>query len=202
MTREHVFAHWLVLNVHGGRLLPSDQSSARTPSSARPERIARTIATGVCADCNAGWMSSLEVGFRRMVFAQPRVGAVPAPDRVALSRWFTKTAVLLAHASGGSLLTAARRAQLVSGMPDEVEVYVARRRRPAQRLDFAIDIAAEGEQADEADATRVRSVAIQVDDLLGHVASRGTLTSRQGTRLWPLRSHTIRWETLPVISRR
>jgi len=46
----------------------------------------------------------------------------------------------------------------------------------------------------------VRSVAVLVDDLVGHVAARGRLASRHGTRLWPLRSHTIRWETLPVIT--
>jgi hypothetical protein len=79
-------------------------------------------------------------------------------------------------------------------MPDEVEVFLARRRRPRQHLDFALDAMADG----DGDALRVRSVAILVDDLVGQVAARGTLTSRHGTRLWPLRSHTLRWETLPV----
>jgi hypothetical protein len=46
----------------------------------------------------------------------------------------------------------------------------------------------------------VRSVAVLVDDLVGHVAARGALASRHGTKLWPLRTHTIRWETLPVIT--
>jgi hypothetical protein len=195
MTREHVFAHWLVLKVHGGRLVASERSSGSTLSSS-PERIARTIATGVCAECNAGWMSSLEVSFRRMVFARPRAGTLPAPDRVALSRWFTKTAVLLAHAQGGELLNAARRAQLVSGMPDDVEVFLARRRRPPQRLDFAVDLAGDG--VDAPGERRARSVAILVDDLVGRVALRDTLRRRHGTRLWPLRTHALRWETLPV----
>jgi hypothetical protein len=79
-------------------------------------------------------------------------------------------------------------------MPDDVEVFLARRRRPPQRLDFAFDRTAGG------DADTVRSVAILVDDLVAHVAARGTLASRHGTRLWPLRSHVLRWETLPVIT--
>ena len=194
MTREHVFARWLVRQVHGGRLVPS-HASAGTPSATPAVRIGRVIAA-VCAECNAGWMSGLEVSFRRALFARPRVGTLQAPDRITLSRWFTKTAVLLAEASGGALVGAAHRAQLVTGMPDDIEVFLARRRRPRQHLDFALDVVPDP----AADVPRVRSAAILVDDLVGHVAARGTLVSRHGTRLWPLRSHTLRWETLPVIT--
>ena len=193
MTREHVFARWLVRQVHGGQLLPSDVS-AETPPSTRPTRIARVLA-GVCAECNAGWMSSLEVSFRRALFRRPRVGVLQEPDRVVLSRWFAKTAVLLAYAQGGAFVGASHRAQLVNGMPDDVEVFLARRRRPPQPLDFRIDVAAD-------DAAAVHSVSVLVDDVVAHVARRGTLTSRHGTRLWPLRSHTLRWETLPVTGSR
>jgi hypothetical protein len=190
MTREHVFARWLIQQVHGARLVPSSQET-----STAPLRISRVIAD-VCAECNAGWMSGLEVSFRRALFARPRVGTLQAPDRITLSRWFTKTAVLLAEARGVALVGAAHRAQLVRGMPDDIEVFLARRRRPRQRLDFVLDAIA---SADEGVA-RVRSAAMLVDDLVGHVAARGTLTSQHGTRLWPLRSHTIRWETLPVVT--
>jgi hypothetical protein len=200
MTREHVFAHWLVRRLQGGRLVPSDASTPIAPlpagavSTDAPVRVARTIATGVCAECNAGWMSTLEVSFRQALFARPRVGMLQAPDRITISRWFTKTAVLLAHARGGALVGAADRTRLVTGMPEGIEVFVARRRRPPQRLDFTIDLS--GEQ----DAMRVRSVAILVDEIVGRVAPRDTLASRHGTRLWPLRSHALRWETLPVVT--
>jgi hypothetical protein len=140
-------------------------------------------------------MSSLEMSFRRAVFGAPRVGLLPEPDRVTLSRWFAKTAILLAHARSGTLVGASHRAQLVAGMPDDLEVFVARRRRPPQRLDFALDV-----DTIDAAAPRVRSVSVLVDDLVGHVAQRGILRSRHGTRLWPLRSHLLRWETLPVIT--
>ena len=183
MTREHVFARWLVTQVHGARLT----------ASTGPFRISRVIAT-VCAECNAGWMSALESSFRRAVFARPRAGTLQAPDRITLSRWFTKTAVLLAHAHGGELIGAAQRAQLVTGMPDDVEVFLARRRRPPQRLDFTLEATNGG------DPGSLRSVTVLVDDLVAHVAARGALASRHGTRLWPLRSHLLRWETLPVIT--
>ena len=193
LTREHVFAHWLVRKVHGARLLPSDAPPSATPSS-RPATIAR-ITADVCAECNAGWMSSLEVSFRQAIFARERVGLLWAPDRITLSRWFTKTAVLLAHARGTPFLSAIRRAQIVTGMPEDIEVFIARRRKPSQPLDFAVDVVRESA------ATRVQSVAVQVDDLVAHVAERGTLASRHGTKLWPLRTHALRWETLPVITR-
>lgn len=182
-----MFARWLVRQVHGGQLVASDP--AQRSGATTPMRIARLIA-GVCPECNAGWMSSLEVSFRRVLFARARVGPIGAPDRVALSRWFTKTAVSLAHARGADLIDAARRAQLAWGMPDDIEIFLARRRRPRQRLDFALDLNAED--------SRVRAIAILVNDLVARIAARGTLTSRHGTRLWPLRSHTLRWETLPV----
>jgi hypothetical protein len=196
ITREHIFARWLVRQVHGARLVPSDASPGGASPSTEPLRIGRVTA-GVCADCNSGWMSSLEVSFRQALFARARVGGLQAPDRVTLSRWFTKTAVLLAHARGGGLVSPAQRAQLVAGMPDDIEVFLARRRRPRQHLDFALDVMTDR----GAEAPRVGSVALLVDDLVGHVAARGTLASRHGTRLWPLRSHAIRWETLPVITR-
>jgi len=185
MTREHVFAHWLVRHVHGGRLVPS--ASTRGEANVAPLRIARVV-TSVCADCNAGWMSSLEVAFRRVLFARRRSGPIPAADRVILARWLTKTAVLLTDAQGASLEI--DRARLVTGMPEGIDVLLARRRRPPQRLDFALDT----------DGSRTRSVAILVDDVVAHVASSGVLGGRHGTRIFPLRTYALRWETLPVIA--
>ena len=186
MTKEHVFAHWLIRKVHGARLVSSD-------APAEPTRLARVTAP-VCAVCNAGWMSGLEVSFRRAVFGRPRLGELHMTDRVTLSRWFVKTAALIAEAHGLGIVGPAQRAQLERGMPDEVEVFIARRRRPRQRLDYALDVVRSVESA------RARAVAVSVEDIVAHVAPRGTLASRHGTRLWPLRSHTLRWETLPVIT--
>ena len=186
ITREHVFAHWLVRELHAASLVPNRERAA-----ARPERIARVVAR-VCADCNAGWMSALEQSFRRLLFDRERRGALQAADRTTLSRWLTKTAVLLAQARGLSLGDVARHPELRRGMPDDLEVYVGRLRQPRQRLDFALDASV--------DAATVGAAGILVDDLVGHVAPRGSLAARHGTRLWPLRTHTMRWETLPVVS--
>jgi hypothetical protein len=186
MTREHVFARWLVDRVRGAQLVPSHATGGPTA----PMRISRVTAAA-CADCNAGWMSALEDSFRRAVFARPRLGAIQAADRSTISRWFAKTALLLAHVHGGPIAGVTHGAQLVGGLPDDLEVFFARRRRPPQRLDFAVHQSADGTP---------RSVAIVVDDLVGHVAARGTLASPHGTQLWPLRSHVLRWETLPVVT--
>lgn len=184
MTREHVFARWLVAQTHGARLTPSRAADQAT-------RISHVIAT-VCADCNAGWMSGLEVSFRRLVFARTRVGQIAGVDRTVLARWFTKTATLLAHASALPLVAPETLPALRSGMPDGIEVYLARRRRSPQRLDFAL----------EHDRGEIRYVAVSVDDLVAHVALPGMLDGHRGTRLWPLRTHALRWDTLPVASMR
>jgi hypothetical protein len=191
ITREHIFARWLIRQVHGARLVPSDVALL----GSAPMRIARVIAP-VCADCNAGWMSGLEVSFRRLLFARPRTGPLQAQDRITLSRWFTKTAVLLAYAHGGALVGERHRAQLVSGMPDDIEVFLARRRRQRQDLDYSLDVVADA----DGEPSNVRFVSVLVEDLVAHVAARGTLSSRHGTRLWPLRTHALRWDTLPVIA--
>ena len=194
LTREHVFARWLVQQVRGARLLASGGTAALESTPPTPVRISRVVA-GVCAACNAGWMSTLEVSFRGLIFARPRLGAVHAADRVTLSRWATKTAVLLALAGDHELLRAPQRERLRSGMPEGIEVFLGRRRRPRQPLDFIVDAADDGGEGG------VRSVTILVADLVVSIASRrGALASGHGTRLWPLRSHTLRWETLPVIA--
>jgi hypothetical protein len=165
LTREHVFARWLTQRVGSAG-------------------AARVIAS-VCADCNAGWMSALEVAFRRLLTG-PRTGPIAAPDRVALCRWFTKTAVLVADAQDATLVAPADRPALMRGMPGGVEVFIARRRRATPRIRHARD--ADG------------SVAISIDDLVAHVAPPGVLAGHHGTRLWPLRTHAVRWDTLPVVT--
>lgn len=167
LTREHVFARWLTQRV----------------GSAGPHRALATV----CADCNAGWMSTLEQAFRRAAFAR-RTGPIPAPDRTTLSRWFTKTALLLADVNGVVLVDRAGRAALMRGMPDGLDVFIARRRRSGANLGYGIDVAG-------ADLT---SVTVVVDDLVAHVAADGVLTRRAGTRLWPMRTRLVRWDTLPV----
>src|SRR6266508_5208057 len=100
LTREHVFARWLVERLRAWRVTASGHALADT---ATQTRIANLIAN-VCGACNHGWMSSLEVSFRQAVFATSRPERLAAPTRHVLSRWFTKTATLVAHATGEELI--------------------------------------------------------------------------------------------------
>lgn len=160
LTREHVFARWLTQRL----------------GSAGDSRVIATV----CADCNAGWMSGVEVSFRRLLTGT-RNGPIAAPDRVALARWFTKTAVLLADAGGVPLVPAERNHALVAGMLDDVSVYLARRRRRQPHLGFALD----------------DGVRLLVHDLAAHVTAG---EGEYGTRIWPPRTRALRWDTLPVVS--
>src|SRR5947208_8981720 len=81
ITREHIFARWLIRQVHGAKLVPSQGAL----STAAPLRIARVVVP-VCADCNAGWMSGVEVSFRRRFFAGPPTGRLRASQHPTL-RW-------------------------------------------------------------------------------------------------------------------
>ncbi|HYK98906.1 MAG TPA: hypothetical protein VEU77_11005 [Candidatus Acidoferrales bacterium] len=169
LTREHVFARWLTQRV----------------GSAGPRRAIATV----CGECNAGWMSTLEQSFRRAAFTRPRTGPIPAPDRATIARWSIKTALLLADANGVTLVEPAVRSALQRVVPDGFEVFIARRRRSPAKLDYDVD----------SERDLVRSVAVHVDDVTLTVAPTGALTSRAGTRLWPIRRQLLRWDTLPVL---
>ena len=96
--------------------------------------------------------------------------------------------MLIAHARAAALVET--NADLARDMPAGLEVFIARRRRTDVKLEYVLD-ASDG---------RARHVAVFVDDLVGNIAAAGVLTSRYGTRLWPLRTHALRWDTLPVIA--
>ena len=156
-------------------------------------RIARLVAS-VCGECNAGWMSGLEVSFRAAVFAKSRPEHLAEPTRRTLSRWFAKTATLVAHAAGQELVPVDHWPALTNAMPDGIRVGLARLRRPRQPLDIRLEYAG----ADDP-AARLISVCVQVDDLVAIVTRRPSVTP--ATTLWPMRSHLLRWTTLPVVNR-
>ena len=188
LTREHVFARWLVERLRAWRA-----THAEAPADAVADaRLSRLVAN-VCGACNAGWMSTLEVGFRQAVFAKSRPEQVAQPTRRTLSRWFTKTALLVAYAARQELVPEEHWPELRSAMPNGVRVGLARVRRPRQPLDLGLEHTAEH------GAARLTGVAVQVDDLIGYVTRRSSVTP--ATALWPIRSHALRWTTLPVVNR-
>ena len=191
LTREHVFARWLVERLRAFRATRAAQLPADAAADAR---LARLV-TRVCGACNAGWMSELEVSFRQAVFARSRPDHLAEPTRRTLSRWFTKTAMLVAHSANKELVPEEHWPELTDTMPDGIRVGLARLRRPRQPLDLEFEY----EESADTESARLTGVAVQVDDLVGLVTRRSSVTP--ATTLWPLRSHTLRWTTLPVVSR-
>jgi hypothetical protein len=192
LTREHVFARWLVERLRAWRATHAAHGSADVAADAR---IARLV-TNVCGTCNAGWMSSLEVSFRQAVFAKSRPEQLAVPTRRTLSRWFAKTAMLVAHAATQDLVPEERWPELTDSMPSGIRVGLARVRRKRQPLDVALEYVRPGARHPDAELT---SVAVQVDDLVAIVTRRSSVTP--ATTLWPIRSHVLRWTTLPVVNR-
>jgi hypothetical protein len=192
LTREHVFARWLVERLRAWRATHAAHGPADAAADAR---IARLV-TNVCGECNAGWMSGLEVSFRQAVFAKSRPDHVAEPTRRTLSRWFAKTAMLVAHAAGHELVPEENWPELTDAMPSGIRVGVARIRRKRQPLDVALAYAGLDENES---AAKLTSVAVQVDDLVAIVTRRSSVTP--ATTLWPIRSHVLRWTTLPVVNR-
>lgn len=157
-------------------------------------RIARLV-TNVCGACNAGWMSGLEVSFRQAVFAKSRPEQVAEPTRRTLSRWFAKTAVLVAHATSQELVPEEQWPELTDAMPGGIRVGLARVRRPRQPLDVGLGYG----ESNLDHPGKLTGVAVQVDDLVAIVTRRSSVTP--ATTLWPIRSHVLRWTTLPVVNR-
>ena len=188
LTCEHVFARWLVERLRAWRVT----RSPHTPTEAAAGLRLAGLVTSVCGDCNAGWMSGLEDSFRRAVFARSRPERLAAPTRQVMSRWFTKTAILVAHASGQELLPRDRWSDLAETMPADVRVGLSRIRHPRQPLDLGLEPVGD-------DATQLASVAVQVDDLVGVVTRRSSVAAK-ATTLWPIRTHVLRWTTLPVVN--
>lgn len=189
LTREHVFARWLVARLRAWRAT----HAAHAADAAADTRIARLV-TSVCGECNAGWMSGLEVSFRQALFAKARTDRMAEPTRRTLSRWFAKTALLVAHAAEHELVPEDHWPQLTRAMPGGIRVGLARVRRPRQPLDVALEL----DSADRPSGS-LTSVAVQVDDLAALVTRRSSVAP--ATTLWPIRTHAVRWTTLPVVNR-
>ena len=192
LTREHVFARWLVERLRAWRATHAAHGPADAAADAR---IARLV-SNVCGMCNAGWMSSLEVSFRQAVFAKSRPEQIAEPTRRTLSRWFAKTALLVADAAHHELVPVEHWPDMTTAVPGGIRVGIARVRRKQQPLEVELEYASPDANHPERELT---SVALQVDDLVAIVTRRSSVTP--ATTLWPIRSHVLRWSTLPVVNR-
>ena len=192
LTREHVFARWLVERLRAWRAT----HAAHGPADAAADARIAHLVTNVCGTCNAGWMSSLEVSFRQAVFATARPEQIAEPTRRTLSRWFAKTAMLVADAAHQELVPVGQWPDMTTAMPSGIRVGIARVRRKQQPLEVELEYA---EADPEHPAAKLTSIAVQVDDLVAIVTRRSSVTP--ATTLWPIRSHVLRWSTLPVVNR-
>ena len=102
----------------------------------------------------------------------------------------------MADATGQELVPEDRWPELTDAMPSGIRVGLARMRRPRQPLDVGLEY--DGSQKSNPDG-KLTSVAVQVDDLVAIVTRRSSVTP--ATTLWPMRSHVLRWATLPVVNR-
>lgn len=96
-TREHVFGRWvmkrlpkdvLVFEPHRAGPFGLDHSDVRGPMALDALKVGR-----ICAGCNGGWMSALEVDADRILFGGDR--DLDAADARRLAHWAIKTAVVL-----------------------------------------------------------------------------------------------------------
>ena len=98
-TKEHVYAKWFreaVVNKEI-KLFTADANSTILHNK---KRLAKFWNDSVCADCNNGWMSRLEVDVDR-VFERLTTGtdisALSSSERDVLARWAGKTAIVLGY---------------------------------------------------------------------------------------------------------
>ena len=126
-TREHVFARWLS-DLFGVASHPITLYSSRGGKLWSARGLDTVVS--VCATCNSGWMSELEVAFRAVykdaILGYPRT--LNGADLTTLAHWATKTALMLQpHLSGmGEVVhvpTGHRRA-LPRGTPPGTRVWL------------------------------------------------------------------------------
>ena len=141
-------------------------------------------------------MSGLEVSFRQAVFAKSRDDRLAEPTRRTLSRWFAKTAMLVADASDQELVGEDHWPELTKAMPGGIRVGIARVRRPRQPLDVGLEY---GRPDEDNPNGKLTGVAVQVHNVAAVVTRRSSVAP--ATTLWPIRSHVLRWTTLPVVNR-
>ena len=178
---EHVYPRWLLARLgaaghtFGGGVRADDLTVAE-----------------VCASCNTGWMSGLEVSFRSVAFEQPRRGPLVETTQLILARWFVKTAVLF-HALAGSAdrIPETDRHALRRGLPETFSVRLARQPHAAARIDRALRT---GDQV---------AAAVRLGDLVGvvhHVATEGSIRpARALLRIGPAQRRRIAWDQLPSV---
>lgn len=213
-TREHVFPRWLLdeLGAADEPFRPVHRDLFGRVISARGPIPAKAFVAGqVCAACNGGWMSSLEVQVRPVLFPPSGRASLDATSQQILARWFIKTAVVLNSSQNYRLMvpTPARHA-LAHGIPSDFGVYLASHHQTDGQLNFGQTTGAMGVAHSEfveefqAASEQVYGCGLAIGDLLGVViyAVPGAWANptEPMIRIWPSSRGLIRWADLPEVT--
>ena len=102
LTKEHVFPAWLDSHLPGGRpywVLEQDRFVGERPYQVRrPSQSLDFTVRTVCADCNNGWMSALEVEAKPILerlLTNTNVQPLMKDEQLVAGRWATKTAMMM-----------------------------------------------------------------------------------------------------------
>lgn len=215
-SKEHIFPQWLLRHhdamderVHPIRVsLPLGGVVA----SERGERPLRAHFNGeVCAVCNNGWMSALEVAATPILTLDPRNGPISSDDALTLARWFAKTAVNLNVSQPFRLLVDARaRHGLATGIPSGFAVHLFRSEKQNGVFDWVQKSpdAAFCPHVQLGDMQRLVELTlvthIRIADLVGVVVYAPELLRpedivlRDAVMIFPVSGPASRWESLPV----
>ncbi|WP_152364937.1 hypothetical protein [Microlunatus speluncae] len=215
-SKEHIFPQWLLRhhNAMDERVHPIRASLplGGVVASERGERPLRAHFNGeVCADCNNGWMSALEVAVTPLLTLDPRQGPISGDDALTLARWFAKTAINLNVSQPFRLLVnAPARHGLATGVPSGFAVHLFRSEKQNGVFDWV------QKSADAAlcspdhlgDMQRLIELTlvthIRIADLVGVVVYAPELPRpenivlRDAVRIYPRPGSAPAWESLPV----
>ena len=226
VTAEHVWPDW------SRRMLQDDVVLAHTvsaetpvaPPSSRtfPQRVFDQRAKVVCASCNSGWMSRLEMLNRPFLEAalQGRGRVLHEAGQRALAAWAFKTALIINHgvfrAHRTGLPLAHARHLFETGQPPEgvgiwLTAYTGE--EPARVMSAGMAIGGPGERVTDDNDPNFSIVtftfgplAFQIagaanPDTIGIVPAEIRFPVRVIRRLWPYRS-TFTWTPIPALDGR
>lgn len=133
-AREHVIPQWILkeLALADHVISPTHLSSDGSIALSSRTHVLKTLVLGdVCAGCNNGWMSQLEVTaaapLRRLIGGSP-LSSLTVEEKNDVGRWAFKTAVALNWASNYTTMIPpahARAANPKGPLPDGVSVWGA-----------------------------------------------------------------------------
>lgn len=119
-TKEHVLPQWLLKErgLASIEIEPTHVANDGTPLSSRRHKLASLVLGSVCATCNGGWMSALEVsaaGPLRTLINGASPAALSLDEREFVGRWALKTVAALNWASNYPAMVS--RAEAASANP-------------------------------------------------------------------------------------